>query len=58
MIAKSKKKCSIWLLYARIPHQHLVVMRFCCTFAFAVQTFACDFLDLSQAKGATLARFA
>lgn len=58
MTAKSKKKRSIWLLFAHIPHQHLVVTRFCCTFAFAVQTFACNFLDLSQAKGATLARFA
>ena len=58
MIAKSKKKRSIWLLLAYILYHHLVVARFCCTFAFVVQTFARDFLDLSQVKGATLARFA
>ena len=27
MIAKSKKKRLIWLLFAHIPHHHLVVTR-------------------------------
>lgn len=57
-LAKSEEKRSIWLLIVHILHHHLVVLRFCCTFVYVVQTFACNFLDLSQAKGATLARFA
>ena len=50
MIAKSKEKHSIWLLFVHIPHHHLVVSRICRTFAHVVQTFARTFLDLHQTK--------